>query len=546
MARRYQEPVTGERALVGLEGFMKGWQFGSSILREQEDKADREQSRKDAATDRAWKGEERGRTREGWKQADEDRQYTIDTRETPEEVKGRRKTDADLKAESLAAAQRGNRQAPTDAEAAEERALGLESKRIGNKNAQDANARAWNADRREGRKEKEKDESGKVLAALDYFQRNQSLLDPSAMSAVERLYTGLATGDMSKAKRGDVDMAANVFKDLLDKRTDWKGMPIVDRRARTLFKDGKVVLEMAYKVRQPDGSVVDVDAGPVSKASTDGTDVVYEIDDADAMKLLAAHTLIGRDIKKMAEAGYASPAEAIDQLRQQYLESQGGSGVDELKKIDPTAAKGGLEQKTIKFGDQEVMVQFDKELGVTDATPIIGGAVYDDDNNPVQARTVGELKQKLGLSPPMAAAGQAFVTPSASQPRGLVEPGNIDINARPIVKLPNGQIATVNSMSFQAEKGGPEILIPQVSDDGRMLTAKEAIKEYERTGKHLGKFRTPEEATAYAKTLHEDQDKQYGKSGGADRPKAVTSQAEVAALPKGAKFIFNGKEYTKK
>lgn len=400
MARRYQEPVTGERALVGLEGFMKGWQFGSSILREQEDKGDREQARKDAATDRAWKGEERERTRQGWTQADEDRQYTVATRETPEEVKAGRKRKADLEGLKLTAAQREERQAPSDADVAEERRLGLEGKRISNKNAQDANARAWNADRRESKKDKEKDESGKVLAALDYFQRNQALLDPNAMSAVERLYTALSVGDMSKAKRGDVDMAANVFKDLLDKRTDWKGMPIVDRRARTLFKDGKVVLEMAYKVRQPDGSVVDVDAGPISKASADGTDAVYEIDDADAMKLLAAHTLIGRDIKQMADAGYANPRDAIDELRRAYLEQQGGAGVDELKKIDPKSVKGGLNQEKLKFGESEVTVQFDKDVGITDDTPIVGGMLRDPETDKViPARTVGEARRALGLAP---------------------------------------------------------------------------------------------------------------------------------------------------
>ena len=33
---------SGFDALVGLEGFMRGWDFGQSINREKEDKADRE------------------------------------------------------------------------------------------------------------------------------------------------------------------------------------------------------------------------------------------------------------------------------------------------------------------------------------------------------------------------------------------------------------------------------------------------------------------------------------------------------------------------
>jgi GH24 family phage-related lysozyme (muramidase) len=82
---------------------------------------------------------------------------------------------------------------------------------------------------------------------------------------------------------------------------------------------------------------------------------------------------------------------------------------------------------------------------------------------------------------------------------GLVERGNIDLTTRP--RVPNGDdTSTVLSMSF--EEDGKEILIPMVSDDGRILTEDEAIKQYRKTGKHLGKFKTPEDATAYAEELH--------------------------------------------
>lgn len=430
--RYYREPVTGERALVGLEGFMKGWQFGSSIMRDQEDKADREQKRKDESVDRAWKGEERGRTREGWKQADEDRQYTINTRETPDEVKAKRKTAAELQQESLLAAQRGNRQAPTDAEAAEERTLGLEGKRISNKNAKDANARAWRQDAREEKKDKEKDQGGKIIAALDYFQRNQALLDPAKMNSVERLYTAFATGDMSKASREDVKASADVVAPVLDKRTDFDGMPIVERSYTPLFKDGKIVLEVAYKVRKPDGSVVDASAGPLRRATEAGTDAIYEMDDADAMRLLAAHTMLGRDIKKMVDAGYASPNDAINELREAYLSQQGGAGVETLKKIDPKTAKGGLEQKTIKFGEDEILVQFDKEKGITDDTPIVGGMVKNDKGDAVPARTVGEAKQALGLAP--AAAGATATVTSQEEVAALPKGTKFIFNGKEYTK----------------------------------------------------------------------------------------------------------------
>jgi hypothetical protein len=63
-------------------------------------------------------------------------------------------------------------------------------------------------------------------------------------------------------------------------------------------------------------------------------------------------------------------------------------------------------------------------------------------------------------------------------------------------------------MSFGDDQGR-EILIPTVSDDGRIMSADEAVKNYYDTGKHLGIFNSPEAATAYAERLHDLQEQYY-------------------------------------
>ena len=96
---------------------------------------------------------------------------------------------------------------------------------------------------------------------------------------------------------------------------------------------------------------------------------------------------------------------------------------------------------------------------------------------------------------------------------GIVTPGNVDLATRPTVPMPDGSIATVRSMSFN-DGEGREVLIPTISDDGRLLSDDEAIALYRQSGRHLGIFATPDDATAYAKQLSQQQGRDYGANTG--------------------------------
>lgn len=109
---------------------------------------------------------------------------------------------------------------------------------------------------------------------------------------------------------------------------------------------------------------------------------------------------------------------------------------------------------------------------------------------------------------------------SAGYVLGQYGRGNIDLFNRPQYKNSDGSISTVRSISIGTDEG--EILIPTVGydDHGNPVswTDDEAIDHYYKTGQHLGKFKTVEEATRYADLLHKQQEAYYS-SGRSTRKK---------------------------
>lgn len=87
-------------------------------------------------------------------------------------------------------------------------------------------------------------------------------------------------------------------------------------------------------------------------------------------------------------------------------------------------------------------------------------------------------------------------------PAGLVKPGNLDLNTRPQVKNPDGSISTVRSITI--DQDGKAILLPTVIGN-RVVSARDAVNHYRKTGENLGVFENSDAADAYANALHEQQ-----------------------------------------
>lgn len=153
------------------------------------------------------------------------------------------------------------------------------------------------------------------------------------------------------------------------------------------------------------------------------------------------------------------------------------------------------------------------------------------ETNPEAKKAIFAEAARRAPAGPTASTATPTPTPSpgAAATTDLMEPGNINLKNRPRVKNANGSISTVRSKSFNID--GQEVLLPTVSEDGRIMSDQETVQQYKATGKHLGKFATPEAATEYAVGLHRDQAKMLDGTPSTEKPDVMptVSQAVVIA-----------------
>jgi len=130
---------------------------------------------------------------------------------------------------------------------------------------------------------------------------------------------------------------------------------------------------------------------------------------------------------------------------------------------------------------------------------------------------------------------RAGISAAVKAVEGMLERGNIDLTKRPQVRNEDGTISTVRSISVEVD--GKVALVPTVSDDGRIMSDEEAIRQFQQTGKHLGIFNSEEAAEKFAEELHKQQERFY--SDEAQRLAKLAGEAFDAQAAEKARIKIN-------
>lgn len=117
------------------------------------------------------------------------------------------------------------------------------------------------------------------------------------------------------------------------------------------------------------------------------------------------------------------------------------------------------------------------------------------------------------------------VTYGPNLPQGMTSVGNLPIYNRPALQNPDGSYSTADTIGVGSDTG--EVIIPRVVD-GKRLSNQGAIQNYKTTGGNFGKFSNPDDADAYATTVHNAQQGTYDSQG---RPLPMYGRFRGGPLP---------------